>query len=132
MLPLSPTISIMRMRRVPTILALLFAPTLALAQAKAPYYPPAGSWEHRKPEQVGLTQKAVPLLQAAVRTDSSYPDAHAFLGIVLLRSHRQPETGRAQLHEYLRLVPSGQMSQQVRQVLRVATTPAPTRGRPSH
>ena len=31
----------------------------AQAGAKAPYYPPAGSWEQRKPEQVGLTARAV-------------------------------------------------------------------------
>jgi cytochrome c-type biogenesis protein CcmH/NrfG len=79
----------------------------------------------------GSTRQAVPLLQTAVRTDPSYPDAHAFLGIVLLRSHRQPDAGRAQLREYLRLVPSGQMSQQVRRVLKVATTPPRTRGRPT-
>jgi cytochrome c-type biogenesis protein CcmH/NrfG len=78
----------------------------------------------------GSTPKAVPLLHAAVRVDPNYPDAHAFLGIVLLRSHRRPQAGRAQLHAYLRLVPSGQMSQQVRQVLQVATPPPRTRGRP--
>jgi cytochrome c-type biogenesis protein CcmH/NrfG len=68
----------------------------------------------------GGQEQAVPLLRTAVRTDPSYPDAHAFLGIVLLRMHRQPGPARAQLREYLRLVPSGQMSGQVRRVLQVA------------
>jgi len=79
----------------------------------------------------GSTHQAVPLLKAAVRTDASYPDAHAFLGIVLLRSHRQQDLATAQLRQYLRLVPSGQMSQQVRRVLQVATKSSRTRGRPA-
>jgi CubicO group peptidase (beta-lactamase class C family) len=31
----------------------------AIAQAQAVYYPPAGNWEKRTPEQVGLTKRAV-------------------------------------------------------------------------
>jgi tetratricopeptide (TPR) repeat protein len=76
----------------------------------------------------GAQKQAVPLLQAAVRTDSTYPDAHAFLGIVLLRTHQNPALARAQLREYLRLVPSGQMSGQVRRVLQVADGPPPAGG----
>jgi tetratricopeptide (TPR) repeat protein len=68
----------------------------------------------------GAQKQAEPLLRAAVRTDPSYPDAHAFLGIVLLRSHHDTAVARAQLRQYLRLVPKGQMSGQVRRVLRVA------------
>lgn len=79
----------------------------------------------------GSTHKAVPLLETAVRTDASYPDAHAFLGIVLLRSHQQQAAAMAQLRQYLRLVPSGQMSQQVRRVLQVAAKSSRTRGRPA-
>jgi CubicO group peptidase (beta-lactamase class C family) len=40
-------------------LSLLIASSLSAQATKAPYYPPAGSWESRKPEQVGLTQRAV-------------------------------------------------------------------------
>lgn len=79
----------------------------------------------------GSPHKAVPLLEVAVRTDPSYPDAHAFLGIVLLRSHQQQAAAMAQLRQYLRLVPSGQMSQQVRRVLQVATKSSRTRGQPA-
>jgi cytochrome c-type biogenesis protein CcmH/NrfG len=68
----------------------------------------------------GGHQQSARLLRTAVRTDPSYPDAHAFLGIVLLRSHREPDLARAELRTYLRLVPSGQMSGQVRRVLQVA------------
>lgn len=74
----------------------------------------------------GGHRQSVQLLRTAVRTDPSYPDAHAFLGIVLLRSHREPDLARAQLRTYLRLVPSGQMSGQVRRVLQVAAgSPSP-------
>lgn len=79
----------------------------------------------------GAQKQAVPLLQTAVRIQPSYPDAHAFLGIVLLRSHQQPSLAMAQLRQYLRLVPSGQMSEQVRRVLQVATKSSRTRGRPA-
>jgi tetratricopeptide (TPR) repeat protein len=76
----------------------------------------------------GAQKQAVPLLRTAVRTQPSYPDAHAFLGIVLLRTHRDVAHARAELRRYLRLVPSGQMSGQVRRVLAVATTTPPARG----
>jgi CubicO group peptidase (beta-lactamase class C family) len=51
-------------RRAALTLSLLAFPAFA-ASAQAPrptqavYYPPAGAWEQRKPEQVGLTAKAV-------------------------------------------------------------------------
>ena len=79
----------------------------------------------------GAQKQAVPLLRTAVRTQPSYPDAHAFLGIVLLRTHRDAAIARAELQHYLRLVPTGQMSGQVRRVLAVATTTPPARGAPS-
>ncbi len=43
------------------VVVLTAAPAQAPAQApaKSPYYPPAGSWDHKKPDQVGLTAKAV-------------------------------------------------------------------------
>jgi tetratricopeptide (TPR) repeat protein len=65
----------------------------------------------------GVPAKAMPLLDAAVRADPTYPDAHAFRGIVLFKA-RQDRTGAAgELRQYLRLVPDGQMSGQVRAVL---------------
>ncbi len=79
----------------------------------------------------GAPKQAVPLLRTAVRTQPSYPDAHAFLGIVLLRIHRDAAVARGELRHYLRLVPHGQMSGQVRRVLAVATTAPPARGAPS-
>jgi CubicO group peptidase (beta-lactamase class C family) len=42
--------------------------------AQAVYYPPPGSWESRKPEQVGLTQKAVDsAVKIAVAADPTSP-----------------------------------------------------------
>src|SRR5262245_46280097 len=79
----------------------------------------------------GAQKQAVPLLRAAVRTDPSYPDAHAFLGIVLLRSHQQQALARSELRAYLRLVPAGQMSGQVRRVLQVSAQSSPASGDPA-
>lgn len=65
----------------------------------------------------GAPDKARPLLDAAVRADPSYPDGHAFRGIVLFRAAHDRAGAAAELREYLRLVPSGEMSSQVRAVL---------------
>lgn len=65
----------------------------------------------------GSPDKALPLLDAAVRADPSYPDGHAFRGIVLLRAKHDAAGAATELRTYLRLVPSGEMSGQVRSVL---------------
>ena len=47
-------------RRSARVLAVLaFATVAATASAQTTYYPPAGSWDHKTPAQVGLTAKAV-------------------------------------------------------------------------
>jgi hypothetical protein len=65
----------------------------------------------------GVPTKALPLLAAAERVDSSYPDAHAFRGIVLFKAHKSRSAAATELKTYLRLVPNGQMSGQVSAVL---------------
>jgi len=60
-----------RHRRHAFVLAALLA-TAARAAAQAPYYPPPGAgWEHRKPEQVGLTTKAIDSAVALARANES-------------------------------------------------------------
>jgi tetratricopeptide (TPR) repeat protein len=65
----------------------------------------------------GAPDKARPLLDAAVRADPTYPDGHAFRGILLFRAAHDRAGAAAELRAYLRLVPSGEMSSQVRAVL---------------
>lgn len=65
----------------------------------------------------GEPTKALPFLDAAVASDPRYPDAHAFRGIVLFRGSHDRTAAAAELRTYLRLVPRGQMSGQVRAVL---------------
>ena len=55
----------------------LFITTIALstfavgARAQSPYYPPTGSWEHRKAEQVGLSARAVDSAVAIAKASES-------------------------------------------------------------
>jgi CubicO group peptidase (beta-lactamase class C family) len=63
--------TISRHRRHALVVAALFV-TATRAAAQAPYYPPPGAgWEHRKPEQVGLTTKAVDSAVAVARASES-------------------------------------------------------------
>jgi Tfp pilus assembly protein PilF len=73
----------------------------------------------------GSPEKALPRLAQAVAADPSYPDAHAFRGIVLLRSGSDAAAARAELEQYLTLVPDGAMSEQVKAVLEQAKAPKP-------
>lgn len=66
----------------------------------------------------GVPDKAIPFLDAAVQADPQYPDAHAFRGIVLFKAAHEPTRAAAELRAYLQLVPDGQMSSQVRAVLK--------------
>lgn len=65
----------------------------------------------------GAADQALALLNAAVKADPGYPDAHAFRGIVLYKARHDAAAAAAELRTYLRLVPSGAMSQQVQAVL---------------
>lgn len=65
----------------------------------------------------GVPDRAIPLLDAAVQADPQYPDAHAFRGIVLFKAGHDRSAAADELRTYLRLVPGGQMSAQVRSVL---------------
>ena len=61
------------------VLRRLAAPAAALllaasAAAQAPYYPPRDAWEHRTPEQVGLSAKAVQdAVATAIAAESTTP-----------------------------------------------------------
>jgi CubicO group peptidase (beta-lactamase class C family) len=58
-------------RYAPSVAALLLA---ASAAAQAPYYPPRDAWEHRTPEQVGLSAKAVQdAVATAIAAESATP-----------------------------------------------------------
>jgi tetratricopeptide (TPR) repeat protein len=65
----------------------------------------------------GVPKKALPLLTQAESVDPTYPDAHAFRGIVLFKAHVGRAEAASELKTYLRLVPNGQMSGQVSAVL---------------
>lgn len=74
------------MRRPAFLLSLVLA---VQASAQSVYYPPAGSWEHRKPEQVGLTQRAVDSAIAIGRsTEASTP--HNLLEAQRISFGREP------------------------------------------
>jgi tetratricopeptide (TPR) repeat protein len=65
----------------------------------------------------GVPKKALPFLTQAESIDTSYPDAHAFRGIVLFKANKNRSAAASELKTYLRLVPNGQMSAQVSAVL---------------
>jgi tetratricopeptide (TPR) repeat protein len=65
----------------------------------------------------GVPKKALPLLTQAESVDPTYPDAHAFRGIVMFKAHVSRTAAASELKTYLRLVPNGQMSGQVSAVL---------------
>lgn len=79
----------------------------------------------------GLTDEAIPRLEAAVATDPAYPDAHFFLGMALLRGRNDQRRGTAELQEYLRLAPPGPDRDRVGALLQeIANAPAATSGAP--
>jgi hypothetical protein len=49
--------------------------------------------------------------------DASYPDAHAFRGIILLRGKNDRAGANSELRRYLALDPSGPMASQVQAVI---------------
>jgi CubicO group peptidase (beta-lactamase class C family) len=75
-------------RRLPLAAALLVVAAASLS-AQATYFPPAGSWEHRKPEQVGLTAKAVDSA-VAIGKATEAPSAHDLLEAQRTSFGREP------------------------------------------
>lgn len=73
----------------------------------------------------GSADAALDRLDRAEAADPSYPDAHAFRGIALLRSGGDPGVASAELQRYLQLDPGGVMDQQVRDVLAQLSSSAP-------
>jgi tetratricopeptide (TPR) repeat protein len=65
----------------------------------------------------GFPDKALPRLAAAESVDPTYPDPHAFRGIVLLRGKNDRSGASQELRRYLSLDPGGPMASQVQAVL---------------
>ena len=82
----------------------------------------------------GRVDDALPRIDAAITADETYPDAHFFRGLVLLRGKQDAAGAVPQFQRYLTLVPDGPLSDQVRQVLAQAvaatSTTSPTSTRP--
>lgn len=72
----------------------------------------------------GLTDEAMARLDAAVAAVPSYPDAHFFRGMTLLRGRGDRTGGLAELREFVRLTPPGPERAQV-QALIDETQPSP-------
>lgn len=62
------------------------------------------------------TPGGIDRLDRAVATDPGYPDARALRGLALVRAGRESEA-RADLSEYLRLVPDGPLAAEVSRVI---------------
>ena len=75
------------MRRFSIALCAIFC--AARLSAQAIYYPPAGIWDHRKPEQVGLTAKAVDSA-IAIGKGSEAPSPHDLLAAQRQTFGREP------------------------------------------
>jgi tetratricopeptide (TPR) repeat protein len=75
----------------------------------------------------GLTDQALPRINAAIAVDEQYPDAHFFKGIVLLRGKNDGAAAVPELQRYLALAPDSPQADQVRQLLAPALEkPAPS------
>jgi cytochrome c-type biogenesis protein CcmH/NrfG len=74
----------------------------------------------------GQVDEALPRIDAAITADETYPDAHFFKGLVLLRGKQDPADAIPQFQRYLTLVPDGPLSDQVRQVLAEAVAATST------
>ena len=72
-----------------TVVAAAAATADAQAGTKTPYYPPAGAWEQRKPEQVGLTAKAVDSA-VTIAKGSENPTPHNLLEAQRISFGREP------------------------------------------
>ena len=65
----------------------------------------------------GLTDEALPRLDAAIARQPDYPDAHFFRGMVLLRGKGDEAAAAEELRAYLDLAPPSPLADQVRRVL---------------
>lgn len=65
----------------------------------------------------GLTDDALPRLDAAIATDPSYPDAHFFRGMVLLRGRGDTAGALVELRRFLDLAAPGPERDQVQAVV---------------
>jgi Tfp pilus assembly protein PilF len=74
----------------------------------------------------GRVDDALPRIDAAIAADETYPDAHFFRGLVLMRGKQDAADAVPQFQRYLTLVPDGTLSDQVRQLLAQAVAAAPS------
>lgn len=65
----------------------------------------------------GLTDEALPRIEAAIAADPDYPDAHFFRGMVLLRGRNDTAGGLLELRRFLELAPAGPERDQVQQLV---------------
>lgn len=74
----------------------------------------------------GLTDEALPRIDAAIAADPDYPDAHFFRGMVLLRGRNDRDGALAELRRFLDLAPPGPERDQVQQLVEGLEQPAST------
>lgn len=65
----------------------------------------------------GLTEEALPRIDAAIAADPDYPDAHFFRGMVLLRGRNDRDGALVELRRFLDLAPTGTERDQVQQLV---------------
>jgi len=65
----------------------------------------------------GLTEEALPRIDAAIAADPDYPDAHFFRGMVLLRGRNDRDGALVELRRFLDLAPPGAERDQVQQLV---------------
>jgi len=74
----------------------------------------------------GLTDEALPRIDAAIAADPDYPDAHFFRGMILLRGRNDTAGALVELRRFLDLAPSGPERDQVQQLVDSLEQPAST------
>lgn len=82
----------------------------------------------KEQNNAGLVQQGLASIQAAVTADPSYPDAHFFLGMVLLNDEHDPAGAITQLQAYLATNPPAPVAAQVRLVLTQAQSQVAAQG----
>ena len=65
----------------------------------------------------GLPDEGLPRIEQAIAIDTSYPDAHFFKGIIMLRDKNDPAAAIPEFQLYLVAAPDGPQSPAVRQLL---------------
>ncbi len=79
----------------------------------------------------GRVDDALPRIDAAIAADETYPDAHFFKGLVLLRGKQDAAGAVPQFQRYLTIVPEGPLSGQVRRLLAQSFAAAPSTTSPT-